>query len=363
MNGRAEFEVPCLHVPNRAGFDVCWAGPSPLGRGFSFGSTDGKILFVDENGLALHGMQPWAGSYAREAVNGIVRAGTRVVVSTRADVNFWPVPGAEGGDLDGWVSPYGVHGVGTTVSGHIIAPMGRNGIMVVAPPHSGDTAPTALIDAEEGLYVYRVIGLRSDTGTEAIACAARTAGIVAGEFSGPDTAHRMKTAAFNGLDVIDICALGDNRNGLAVAALSVDGTIILFRDVLQDEQPLTMKFRTVQGTAYRVLSYRGELFVLTSQGLFVLGKLADRFLARELQDGVVTQILPMRMQAVDAHIAERSLLVVMPDEVLRFDADWIHNNVPEDVANRQSEEYQSAVVRRDWHSALRTPTARRLQVA
>src|SRR5262245_17271889 len=85
--------VPCLHIAMPLAFDVCWAGPSPLGRGFCFGSTDGLIQFADDEGRPLPELLPGIGSVKREAVNGLTVAGKSVVVSTRADVNFLPLPG------------------------------------------------------------------------------------------------------------------------------------------------------------------------------------------------------------------------------------------------------------------------------
>jgi hypothetical protein len=317
------------------------------------------ILFMEEDGRPLPGLLSGRGSAAGEAVNGLIRVGTWVVVSTRADVNFWPLKGTEVGHEKGWVAPYGAHGVGTTASGHVIAALGRNGIMVVEPPFHPETPVTALGDTRESLCVYRVIGLRSPSGTEAIACAARRGGIVAGEYSGSQTTHKMRTALFEGLDVIDVCPLASDGDSLAMAALSSDGSIILFRDVLADDKPLTMKFKRVQGTAYRVLSYRGELYVLTSRGVYVLGKLAARFLADELHEDVLTQILTIAMDPVDANRVEHWLLVVMPEEVRRFDADWIHDNVPA----QESQDHRSALIRPDWRWTDISPTARPLRVA
>jgi hypothetical protein len=134
-----------------------------------------------------------------------------------------------------------------------------------------------------------------------------------------------------------------------VAVLARDGSIILFRDVLTDESPITAKFNRVQGTAYRLLGHGGELYVLTSKGLYVLGKLASRFLAGELDPGVVTQILTVPMDAVDMNLAgDRWLLVVMADEVRRFDTAWIHDNVPEADSEHADQDFQSVSVSRDW---------------
>jgi hypothetical protein len=318
------------------------------------------IQFTDEEGHPFPDLAPGKGSVSGEAINGLVCAGTLVVVSTRADVNFWPLPGRNGGHNNGWATQFGAHGVGVTPSGHVVAPLGRNGIMVVEPPFRPETPPTAIGDTGDSLNVYRVVGFRSRSGKEAIACAVRSAGIAAGEFSGPRTTHKMKTAAFDGLDVIDVCPLDPDGDSLAVGALSADGSVILFRDVLADEKPLTMKFKKVQGNAYRLLSYRGELFVLTSQGMYVLGKLAARFLANELHEDVVTQILTMPMDAVDANLAGNGLLLVMPDEVRLCDADWIHDNVPADA---ESQVFRLAETRRNWHWTDISPTARPLRIA
>jgi hypothetical protein len=334
--------VPCLHIPLPEGFEVSWAGPSPLGRGLCFGSTDGKILFADEDGHPFPGAIPGKGSVFEEAINGVIRVGTWAVVSTRADVNFWPLPGTEGGTDHGWSTPYGAHGVGTTAEGHVIAPLGRNGIMVVSPPFGPESSVMAVGDVKDGLYFYRAISLRSQSGVDVIACAARDAGVAAGPFSAPPRTQPMRNVMFDALDVIDISPLDSEAFPLAVAALSRDGSIILFRDVLTDDKPTTMKFKKIQGMAYRLLSCGGEIYVLTNRALYALSKLAARFLAQELREGVVTQILTISMEAVDANLAGNKLLVVMPDEVRRFDTDWIHDNVPEEVLSPAAQEYRSA---------------------
>jgi hypothetical protein len=230
--------------------------------------------------------------------------------------------------------------------------------MIVEPPVGPRTSVTAL--GEKGLYVYRVISLVSQSGTEVLACAARTGGIAAGEFTGSQ-ATKMRTAMPSGLDVIDICPLAPGSKSLAVATLGRDGSIILFRDVLTDDKPDTVKFKTVRGTAYRLLSHGGDLYVLTSKGLYVLAKLASQFLASELYPGVVTQILTVPMEALDANLAgDHWLLVVLPDKVCRFDAAWIHDNAPEDGS--EQEDFRTASVSPDWQWHDIKQSARQLAV-
>src|SRR5439155_19147937 len=86
-----------MRIPLPGGFDVCWAGPNLVdpGPGLCFGSTDGKLLFADAEGRALR--ESVKGSDSGEAINGVARVGTWVGVSTRQEVNFWPLEGTPGG--------------------------------------------------------------------------------------------------------------------------------------------------------------------------------------------------------------------------------------------------------------------------
>lgn len=345
-NGDA-FIVPFAPIRFPEGFEVCWAGPHPFQMGLCFGSLDGKILFADEGGVPLR--PPRQGSHSSEAINGVACAGTWVVVTTRQELNFWPLPGTEGGHRFGLAFPYGAHDVTTTQSGYFVAPLGRTGILAVQPPFSLDTPVTVYCFDKSGLYAYRAISLRSQTGTEVLACASRRGGIAAAKFSGSQQKLPMTTATFNGIDVVDICPLDPGADSLAVVALGRDGTLILSRDVLQDKKPLTMKFSSIKGVAYRVLSCRGDLYVLTSKGIYVLGKLAARFLAKELVRGVSTPVLPVPMEAADANLAaDRWLLVVLTNEVRKFDVDFIHQSVPEQLEHGEFQEYQETTLSPDW---------------
>src|SRR5262249_48682343 len=138
----------------------------------------------------------------------------------------------------------------------------------------------------------------------------------------------LKTATVPGLDIVDICPLDAENNSMAVAALGRDGSLMLFRHVLEDDKPTTMKFQRVQGVAYRILSSHGDVFLLTSKGLYVLGELAGRFLRNELNKGATTPVHTSPMEAVDATLVyNRWLLVVVPRTVARFDLGTIHQEV------------------------------------
>lgn len=340
--------VPYLPIELPEGFEVCWAGSHPFRKGLCFGSLDGKILFTDEEGVSPR--PAGNGSVSQEAINGVACVGTWVVVTTRQEVNFWPLPGTDGGHSLGFAFPFGAHDITTTPSGYFIAPLGRTGIMAVKPPFVFESPVTVYSFDEPSFYAYRTIALRSQTGAEVLACACRLGGIAAGEFSGDQKKIPMTTATFKGLDVVDICPLNPGSDSLAVAALGRDGSLVLFQDVLHDKNPMTLKFQSVTGVAYRVLCCRGDIYLLTGKGLFVLGKLASRFLSQELVQGVVTPILPLAMEAVDMSlVAQRWLLVVMTDQVRKFDVDSIHQSVPALPGNGEFQEYQPTILSPDWN--------------
>lgn len=332
------------------GFEVCWAGSHPFQKGLCFGSLDGRILFTDEEGGPLIPLED--GSISKEAINGVARVENDiwVAVTTRQEVNFKRLLGTEGSPRFFLAFPYGAHDITTTPSGYFIAPLGRTGIMAVKPPFRQGTPVTVFRSDEPNFYAYRTIALRSQTGAEVLACACRLGGIAAGEFSGDQKKLPMTTATFKGLDVVDICSLNPGSDSLAVAALGRDGSLVLFQDVLHDKNPMTLRFQTVTGVAYRVLSCRGDIYLLTGKGLFVLAKLASSFLSQELVQGVITPILPLAIEAVDMNLASsRWLLVVMTDEVRKFDVDSIRRSVSVQLGNAEFQESQPTILYPEWN--------------
>ncbi len=354
--------VPYAHLPIPDGFEVCWAGefsvPFPLIPALlCFGSVDGNLLFANQELTHLVGSKAKA-SVSGEAINGVAWSGTWAAVSTRQEVSFWSLTGPQGGHL-----PHGAHGITTTRSGYFIAPLGRTGILTAKPP-SGDEAPLLMAHRpDENLYVYRVTSVRSQTGVEVLACAARLGGVVAGIFSGSQETHTMNTARFKNFDVVDICPLCPELDSLAVAALGRDGSLILFRDVLSDKNPKRFKFQSIKGVAYRILCRRGDIYVLTSKGLYVLGKLGSCYVNGELE-GTTTPVLPLETVAVDMNLAwGRWLLVVLANEVRRLDVDLIHEYVPQHIGHGEIQEFQPVFMplEPDWKDI--TPTSQPLEVA
>ncbi len=355
------FVVPYagLHFPDK--FEACWGGefsvPIPIIPAlFCFGSTDGELLFADQE-LSRLVESKGKGSVSGEAINGVAWLGTWAAVSTRQEVNFWSITDPHGGYV-----PHGAHGISATASGYFIAPLGREGILIARPPFGDHVSLSAYTPGGGDLYIYRVINLRLQGGKEVIVCSARLGGIVAGEFSGSQETHTMRTAKFKNLDVVDACPLCPDSP--AVAALSRDGSLVLFGDVLTDKRPKTLKFHSVKGIGYRILCHRGDIYVLTSKGLYVLAKLGSRFVNAEALENIATPVLPLEMAPVDMNLAwGRWLLVVLPDEVRRFDAELIHDYVPQHIGDGEIQGFQPVTLSSEpeWNDVQ--PTTRALAVA
>jgi len=292
------------------GFDVCWAGSHPFEPGFCFGSTDGRLLLTDETGQALGDVVK--SSASGEAINGVASWQDWVSISTRAEVTFDCV----GPRKTRLMFDVGSHGVIATKSGYFLAPLGPSGLMTLKPQAGAPNQAVDIINPSAGqAYFYRVICLRAPDGGEVLAFAHRTSGLGAMLFTGSED-HPLNEISYAGLDVIDVCAVPRADAPLAVAAVGKDGTLILSRDALHDKHPVTMRFEQVQGAAYRLLSARGHLFLLTSQALYLMFGLAERFLSREPVTKSPAPVAVVPMEAVDANLYQDEwLLTVMPDEV------------------------------------------------
>ena len=314
-------------------FAYSWAGPGVARGTLFFGSEDGLLLMTDENGAAKQGPRKGIAPDSDEAINGVAGIGLCIAVSTRADITFWT--NERGIARPCLVAPVGSHGVAVTANGYFIAPLGRTGLLVEKPDFRG-AGQLMVLQTDRDLCFYAATSCGSLGGNEVLVCAMRSGGLSTTQFQGHQDQHVFTTMAFDEVeDLVDVCPIGPSSDSRAVAAVARNGALLLFRDVLNDRPPVNVKFETIKGTAYRVLSCRGHLFVLTSKGLYVLAHLADRFLAGQGEGTVTAAILVMPMEAVDANLCwDRWLLAVLPDVVRRYDVAQIHSPDPQSVISK-----------------------------
>jgi hypothetical protein len=314
-NGDESLNIRSIFLPN---FEVSWAGVSPDRPGYWFGSEDGRVQFMSLDGAAAIG--PYAIAPSGEAVNGIAFAGSLIVVSTRCDVTFLRAPEPGESHIARTVFHGGAHGVVSTHSGCIIAPMGRRGILLMDARPETTQGVRILKPADEGLYIYRIVSLASPDRGEILACAGRRGGFVTMPLAGLGLENYGKKLRPLGVDFIDVAALDVDAFPFAVAALGLDCSIHFVSDLLGDQATTTLHLRTREERAYRILCTEGHVFMLTDKSLYAFKDLAVRFLRGEAINDPTTRLLDL--EAVDASLGpDRSLLVVMSDSVYQIEID------------------------------------------
>ena len=301
-------------------FEVSWAGANPFGDGFCFGSEDGRLLFTDGRGMQIG--VPLTASANGEPINGVAASNGWLAVTTRADLNFFRPPANGSGASPAFAFPVGAHSPTVTPSGTFVVPMGRSGLMFVKPESRPEDSMVTSSAEKEGLYFYRITTMRGEQGEDVLVCAARKGGIAITEYREGQEIQRLSTVTLEDLDVVDVCAIASAKTPFAVVAIARDGTLVFLRDVLRDKKPQTVSFPTLQGTAYRLFSTGGELFVLTSEAVYVIDNLVDRFWQGAPFGIALSQFRTIRLEAVDANLVrDQSLLVVLPDKVWKYDVD------------------------------------------
>src|SRR5207249_1396785 len=115
---------------------------------------------------------------------------------------------------------------------------------------------------KQTLNFCRVLALPGEKGTDLIVCAGRRGGIGFTPFQEGTRNLTLNTIKFDALDMVDVCSIGTPDKPLAVAAVGRDGSLVLFRDIVNDKKPQTVKFNGVKGIVYRVLSVRGDIYLL-----------------------------------------------------------------------------------------------------
>jgi hypothetical protein len=302
-----------IRIPN---FEISWAGGCPWNQGLCFGSEDGRIVNTEPAR-----QDPFRVVDSGEAINGVAFINDLMSVSTRSEVAFLKVPQFGDGRPERAIFDGGAHGVVATSSGRFVAPLGPNGLLFMEPNPSEPAKRGTVEAAGKKFNFYKVASLGSTDRGDVLACAVRRDGIVSMVHSKLGESGTMSSVAFPGLDVIDVCSLGSTVFPFAAAALGIDRSLHLFRDIVNDRRALTLQFDGLEGVAYRVLIARGNVLMLTNQWLYSFVGLASRFLGGQQID-VPTTIRGLRLQAVDAFLAfDRSLLVIMPDSVISIEVD------------------------------------------
>jgi len=299
--------------------EVTWAGANPFSDGLTFGFEDGSLLFTDE--IAGPGKFRQQVSKAGESINGFANLGVNnLAVSTRADVTFLDV----GPDRPTAISTFsgGAHGVVATRSGFFVSALGANGLLVVKPERGENQLMRVTEGGNAGLYIYRALALDNSEGLEALVFATRRGGVGVSQFSGYEAVRNVHTITSSGLDIVDVCEV--QTGTLAAAAISIDGILLLFHDVLNQTRPVTIQLGGLEGTVYRILSSAGHLFVLTSKAIYVWHGLIEGLLkGNSTKESTPPVVVPKAAVEMNVYRNQLLLIVMAANEVQRIEIETI----------------------------------------
>jgi hypothetical protein len=305
-----------LHMPD---FGLSWAGENPFGEGFCLGSEAGNLVLTDTQGRprSLLGRASASG----EAISGVAFSQNHFAVTTRKDINIIGPLRLERGHVPSVVFiPAGAPDVVAAPSGYFVIPLGRGGVAFLKPGQRAQE-PVAVSNAPDSrLNFCRVVALPVEKENDLIVCAGRRGGLGFCDFQKGARGHVLHAVSFDELDIVDVCSMGTREHPLAIAAVSRDGSLVFFHDIRIGKNPFILKFNGVKGTVYRVLSARGDIYLLTSNGLFGLFQLADRFLCGKSFREITSWVLRIPIVAADANIVDQKwLLAVGIEDLLKFD--------------------------------------------
>lgn len=293
------------------GHEITWAGECPWTGGFCYGSEDGELLIPGIHPENPHLIGTIKAS--NEAVNGAAIWRESVAVSTRGDINvFQRAPAPEAISRVASI-PHGAHGIVATAAGRFYAPMGPAGLWRLDAERIQDNRYT-IDQTPETLNFYRLVSLIGFPDGDLLACAARSSGLLAISSKG-DRSEILGLVAPS-VDFIDVCSIASTAWPRAVAALSLDGSIVLSRDILAPLPPQTFPLANLRGTPYSILSGGGFLFVLSSEELIAFPDLLASYLDDE-PHGPPYRYRSTPIHAVDAFVAwGKHLILVLDDEIL-----------------------------------------------
>lgn len=295
------WNLPTRRFGDIPGFEVAWAGASPSGEGFCYGSEDGRILLDNES-------EPRLRSDSCEAINGMAAIGPHMVVSTRVDWTLWRLDPSSGGNSAN--IPGGTHGVIGAPNGYFVGPMGAGGLRVVQSS-TGHVARLALppeIRQNAYFYTCHVLGVRD--GKTIILCSARHAGLaIVPLLDHCEVNDHVRLIGHEGWDVIDACSL--SSDSFAAAALGKNGTIRLFNNVVEDRNSTPLGFSQIRGVPYRIASCNGHLIVMTSEMVCILDQFSTKYLNGDAVgiEPAIAQIIPVK--AIDLTIIQNHILLVV----------------------------------------------------
>lgn len=305
---------------------ITWVGEMPWINGFAYGDEEGCLRFSSIDG-PLRSQQPVKIIQSDRAINQIAfntfNAFKYIGVSTASNIAIHRV-GEAGEFIHSRAFAVGGHGIYPTRWGGFLVPLGPGSLAAFYPRFDGTIDQHILTHKKQMPYYYSMcrIGLTAE-GKELWACAGRSSGVLAitlDEKSVPQVVG-MFQSVLKPRDFVSVWGIGDARMPYATARLSRDGLVDFSEHLTQDRTPLTWHFPQTQGTAYSLFAADGNLFILTSKGIYACLDIVNLFLDGKLTAGTaISKLRYLSLEVIDFTLLySKWMMILQHDNVVRLD--------------------------------------------
>ena len=305
---------------------ITWVGEIPWIHGFAYGDEEGWLRFSSVDG-PLNSQVPFKVIESNRAINQIAfnvfNNYKYIAVSTASNIAIHRL--GEGGERTySKTVDVGGHGIYATRWGGFLAPLGPGGLAAFYPTADGKLDQQILRHRGNFPYYYSMsrVGLTTE-GKELWACAGRSGGLMAitlDENSVPQLV-RSSQSVKKPKDYVSVCGIGNEQLPYATVSISRDGQVDFSESLLKDKTPLAWHFPETQGIAYSLYAADGNLFILTSKGIYACIDIVKSFLEGKLTAGSsLSQVRYLSLEAIDfALLYNRWLMILQHNMVVRLD--------------------------------------------
>jgi hypothetical protein len=327
-----DIDVPFdgISIPGQT---VTWVGEFPFVEdAICLGTEKGLLFAMDQNGKYL--INPQRVSPSSDTINGIAFSNLGsphvMAASTPTEISIAEWNSEMGSAGSRFIYNGGAHGVAASPGRGFVAPLGPGRLLHINmnnPPLY--RCEEIRCDARD-VFFYKVALLtRAAVDSDIVAVAGRSGGLMSLHLKATSRNGTLGAFRAPGVDIIDICAIGDTQNPNAVAGLALDSSLHLTTDISNESvQPLTLRFSQISGAGYSIRSINGDIFVMTEIGLYAIRNLARDFLANSNVGGI-SMVRYFKCAAFDLCVThDKWIFLLLPDEIHRLSVSTIWEGRP-----------------------------------
>ncbi len=326
------------------GQSISWVGECPWTRTIAFGSEEGWLSTILADAGPDQG-EFFALNLATAPINGVAFEDEWMAISTPAEVALYMrgvdlVPAARHAhSFNG-----GAFGVVGTGSGGFLAPIGTDGLLLLDPKldRSEDRLPRIIRFDDRRINYHKIADVAREISGRTFACASRRDGLVGLHLTGGRIDRPLINHRSHREDIVDVCGLMDPNHPRGVVCIGRNRGIHVFRDVLADRPPRSIRFESFEGNAYSIASLQGHLFVLTDAALYVLPDIAARLLREEPIDRIVKTCTVVTDASEAFAIGLDRLLLLEDNGVLEYSAAGLIAGLGDGNARGDANRFRSA---------------------